>query len=650
MQQSSQNYRELLGKLDAFIRKYYTNRLIRGGIYAFTLLLGFYLAVTLLESFAWFNTTVRSILFYFYLAATAIVLFRLVVIPLMRLYRLGPVISHADAASIVGQHFPHIQDKLLNTLQLHDLAGNTAEDMDLIHASINQKSAELRPVPFTAAIDLSKNRRYLRLAAIPAVILVVMLFAAPSLIKDSTRRLLDHNTAFSKPAPFTFHVQEKKLSVTQFGDFTVNLKMKGKEIPQEVYLETQGNQYRMEKDNTVSFHHTFRNVQSAMDFHFLADGYTSEDFTMEVIPNPLVVSFSTELDYPAYLGKKDEILKNTGDLIIPAGTKVRWKFDTQNTTELRLRFNDSTYVLKNNEQFEFGRRILSNNQYSIRTANSYMTAKDSMQYSIMVIPDQYPEIQAEEQKDEASLQRLYFQGICRDDYGLSKLQFRYRFLKREGEDVKEELQASAINMGRNSTQEQFFYFWDLSGLGLKPGDELEYFFEVWDNDGVHGAKSSRSQSHIFKAPSLDELAKEVSEKNKATKDDLAESLRKAKELQREMAELQKELLNKKNLGYEDRKRMSDLLEKQKQLQRQVEELQKENQQNMQKQSEFRQEDSQLAEKQQKLQELFEQLMSPEMKAKMEELERLMAQIDKKELQEMMEKMKLDNKDLEKKTT
>ncbi|MBL0097655.1 MAG: hypothetical protein IPP46_15035 [Bacteroidetes bacterium] len=186
MSTAENNYRELLEKLDAFIRKYYTNQLIKGGIYAFALLLGFYLAVTLLESFAWFSPAVRSVLFYTYLAATAVVLWKLVLTPLFKLYKLGKTLSRNDAAKIIGEHFQPIRDKLLNTLQLHDQANAEPEHLALIHASINQKSAELRPIPFSSAIDLRKNRKYLPYAAFPLLALVIILFAAPSLITDPT--------------------------------------------------------------------------------------------------------------------------------------------------------------------------------------------------------------------------------------------------------------------------------------------------------------------------------------------------------------------------------------------------------------------------------------------------------------------------------
>jgi hypothetical protein len=648
MQSSNSNYQELINKLDAFIRKYYTNQLIRGGLYAFTLLLGFYLAVTVLESYAWFNASVRSVLFYSYLLATALVLWRLVIIPLLKLYKLGAIISHAEAAQIVGGHFPEIKDKLLNTLQLHDQS-LTGDHLDLVNASINQKSASLRPVPFSSAVDFSKNKKYFKIAAIPVVVFLTILFAAPSLITDSTKRLLQHNTAFSKPAPFEFAVLNKKLQATQYTDFNLEVKLSGKEIPVDVFIEIGGNQFRLERENRVLFNYVIRNIQGDTPFRLMADGYTSSEYILKAVPNPLVVDFTINLDYPTYLGKQDELLKNTGDLIVPTGTKITWNFGTQNTSSLRLRFTDTTYVLNQSDvdKYVFSRRLVQANQYSIRTINQYMESKDSMQYSIVVVPDQYPGIQVEEEKEEGSYQEVYFRGMVRDDYGLSKLQLRYRFLKREGDEVNEDIQAVNVPFNKGTIQEQFFYFLDLKTLAIKPGDEIEYYFEVWDNDGVAGPKSAKSQSNLFKAPSTTELAEDAEKKNQALKNDLAESIKKAKDLQKEMKDIQRDMLNKKNLDYEDKKKIADVLKDQKELEKKLEDIKKQNEQNKRQQSEFKNLDPELAKKQQQLEELFDKLMTPEMKKMMEEMEKLLAEADKQKLQEMMDKMKLDNKDMEK---
>ena len=53
-----------------------------------------------------------------------------------------------------------------------------------------------------------------------------------------------------------------------------------------------------------------------------------------------------------------------------------------------------------------------------------------------------------------------------------------------------------------------------------PGDEIEYYFEVWDNDGVVGSKSTRSQKMIFKTPTLNELEDKTEKNNDKIKEDL----------------------------------------------------------------------------------------------------------------------------------
>lgn len=645
------NYRVLLDKLDAFIRKYYTNQLIRGGLYAFALLLGFYLTITLLESFAWFGSIIRSFLFYAYLVSTAFVLWKLVITPLRGLYKLGNTLSHTEAAGIIGQHFSHIEDKLLNTLQLHDLANSDPSHIALIEASILQKSTELSPIPFSSAIDLRKNRKYIPYAALPLFLLLILLITAPGMITDPTRRLLQYDKAFSKPAPFQFNINKKDLQVIQFEDFTFEVTIQGNEIPAEVFIEIDGNTFRLEKEDLSHFRYTIRNVQGNTEFRLMADGFYSDDYILKAVPNPVLTDFAVQLDYPDYLGRRNEVVKNSGDLLVPAGTRATWNISTKNVSELRIRFDDSTYVIRQQDAdestFGFKRRLLKNSSYIINTGNAFIRSKDSVAYTINVIPDQYPTIRVEEQKDSASYQRIYFRGLLEDDYGLSKLQFRYRFLKREGELVNEEPLFQALSLNKGNTQDQFFHFWDLATIGLKAGDEIEYYFEVWDNDGVQGSKSTRSVSSVFKAPNLQELSKENESRNKALKDDLSESIRKAKALQKELNAFNKDLLNKKNIDYEDRKKAGDLLKQQKELEQKIAEIQKNQQKNAEQQKEFRQLDPELAEKQRQLEELFEKLMSPEMKKMMEEMQKMMAEIDKKKLQEMMDKMKLDSKDMEK---
>ena len=648
------NYQILIEKLDAFIRKYYKNQLIRGAIYSFGLCLAFYLVVTLLESIGRFNTGLRTFLFYSLLAGNIFILIRFILVPLSKLYRIGSVISHEEAAQIIGSHFSEVKDKLLNTLQLREQYGAAGESQssDLVMASVNQKIDDLKPVPFVSAVNLGENRKYLRYALIPLVALGVVFFSSPSLIKDSTQRLLNHNTYFEKPAPFVFEVVNKNLRAVQQSDFTLDVMVKGEEIPAVAYIEIDGNQFKMEKENNTIFHYTFRNIQKSTEFRLTADGFFSRKYLLEALPNPLLMNFEISLDYPAYLHKTSETVRNTGDLVIPAGTRAAWKFNTRNTESLVLAFADTNITAgrKGGEEFAYSRRFLKSNTYAISTSNQYFRSGDSLHFSVSVIPDGYPTITVEQQKDSNSTKRLFFKGIIKDDYGFSRLTFNYRYLKsadssatnKQGKEFTEN-----IPVGRDQTSSQFFHFWDAGTLDIAAGDEVEYYFEVSDNDGVTGPKSTRSQTQVFKAPTLKEVEENTAKTSESIKQDLVESIEQAKQLQKETSDLNKKLLDKKEAGWEDKKKAQEILKKQDELAKKLEDIKKQNQQKNNLQSEYKKPDSDLMEKQKQLQDLIDKLMNPELRKVFEEMQKMLDQADKQKLQQQMENMKLDNKDLQK---
>ena len=61
---NSASYNSLLERLDKFIRKYYTNQLIRGAIFSAVYVLAFFLAINLLEYFFYLPSALRKILFF----------------------------------------------------------------------------------------------------------------------------------------------------------------------------------------------------------------------------------------------------------------------------------------------------------------------------------------------------------------------------------------------------------------------------------------------------------------------------------------------------------------------------------------------------------------------------------------------------------
>ncbi|HSH64677.1 MAG TPA: hypothetical protein VLB84_02515, partial [Bacteroidia bacterium] len=147
------------------------------------------------------------------------------------------------------------------------------------------------------------------------------------------------------------------------------------------------------------------------------------------------------------------------------------------------------------------------------------------------------------------------------------------------------------------------------------------------------------------APTLKEIAETADKNNDKIKDELIESITEAKNVQKELSDLQRKLAEKKTLSWEEKKKLEDLLKKQKNLQEKVEQIKNQNEQNNKQQNEYKQPNEEMLQKQKLLEELFDKVMTPELKKKYDELQKLLEQLDKDKVQEALEKMKLDNKDL-----
>ncbi len=127
----------IFDKLEAFIKKFYTNELIKGVILFIGLGLLYLIFTLLIEYFLWLSATGRTILFWLFVAVEAFLLIRFIAFPLFKLFKLQKGINYEEASQIIGNHFTEVQDKLLNFLQL----SNQKQPSELVLASIEQKAS-----------------------------------------------------------------------------------------------------------------------------------------------------------------------------------------------------------------------------------------------------------------------------------------------------------------------------------------------------------------------------------------------------------------------------------------------------------------------------------------------------------------------------
>ncbi len=638
------NYDLLINKLDRFTRKYYVNQLIRGTLYSVATILAVFLLITQLENYFLFSTSVRKGIYFGFITLSALAIFGWMLIPILKIFKLGSVISHEKAAEMIGTHFSDVKDKLLNILQLKSGSTDYAS-AELIEASIDQKIDGIKLVPFRTAIDLGNNKQYLKYALPPIFLLAIMLFARPSLITEPVKEIVNYNEEIERPAPFSFALKNQELEAVQYDDFLVEVAVSGEVIPHDANIIINDFPYKLSKTKTGEFTYKFNKLQKSTDFYFEASGFKSKNYTLNVIPKPAIVGFSADIDYPAYTGKKDEILNNTGDMVLPAGTKVDWGFESQNTDKVLLQFGneDSLITTHRNgkELFTYGRRIYKDASYTVHISSEKVKKGDSIAYQISVVPDLYPEISVKEFKDSSNNKLIYFLGEASDDYGLKEIKFVYSVTGKNSLSKAQTIQASG-----SKKADKYTYTWDLNDLELENGDKLVYHFEAWDNDGIRGSKVSKTNSMTYELPSLDELEAMVDQSKEDFEEDMEANLKEAKELKEEVKELKEKIVQKKDLNWEDRQQIQKMLERQKELQNSMENSQNKFEENNKKEDEFKDITEEMAEKKQKLEEMMEEMMTEEMKEKLEEMEDQLEEMTPEELMEKLEEMELTDEQME----
>ena len=640
---SSNAYTTLLQRIDEYKKRYFQNQLVKGSLFFIALLGAGYLLVNTAEFIGRFDTAGRGALFFGFLITTLLGLYWFIVRPLMSLYGLNKPLSNDEAARQIGTYFPEVGDKLLNTLQLQRIS---SDQSDLLQASLNQRSNQLLINRFSSAIHISRNRQFLKYAIPPLALILVILLVNPSFFTQSSTRLVNYDKEFVEKSPFNFIVQNKSLKSFRNEDFPLSVKLTGDALPQAVYVVTNGTRFKLEPSGN-QFLYTFDNLQRDLNFHLEAAGFNSPTYTVVMVDRPAVLSFDVKLDYPAYLNKPSEQLSNVGNLLVPQGTVVHWKFAADHTDSLSLRFNlDSKSTaarLVDENVFSIDRRLMQSTAYTVSLKNSQISTPSSIQYNIQVVPDRHPQVSVDRIQDTVTYNYIALSGLISDDYGFSKLRLNYT-IKRNGKISP--VYSKSIPINRSTTSQNFVYNWSLDSLNLGQEDRLEYFVQVWDNDGINGPKSSRSNQLNFVIPSNAEVQEQVDKSAEKTEEQIDKALSKTQDIKKELKTMEDRMRTRKSSDFQDKKQLQDVLQKREELLKDVQKLQEQFQKTNDTQQRFAEKNKSMQDKMEQLQKLFNELLDPESKQLYEQLKQLLEKKQDDKASDLLDRLSRKERNME----
>ena len=645
---NNSNQQILQEKIRQFVKKYYLNELYKGIIFFVLIVLSVFIVYSLFEYFSYSNTTVRTILFYSFIGLFILNLVFYILIPALKIGGLGKQLSKEEIAGIIGKHFNEIDDKLLNLFELQNqMDAGDYKSYELLSAAIDSKIESFKTYSFVQAVPVKKTKKFARWIIIPIAIFLLLFSIKSELFTEPTKRIVHYSQVYEKPAPYSFEIINPKLTAYQHDDFTVNVKVIGDEVPDEVYIRYHNRSFKCNPVSKTEYSYTFSNMQGNTDFQFVTDEVESQIFEITVLPKPVTLGFVMELHYPAYLHQPDDIVKNVSNITVPEGTHITWKFYTKNSDNLIFIINDKEKVYNSDEDsYQVNLVAMSSFTYSILNKNKYFTSKDTLTDEITVIKDMYPEIYVQSQQDSVFQDRYYFKGNIKDDYGFSGLQFVYTRYDAEGNKIEGE-KAVPISIKSDATIQDFYYYFDASTFDLQPGEKMDYYFKVFDNDGVNGHKSSKSQASTYRVKTLEEINRDLEKSEEKTKADYNDLIDESAQLMKDIEKMQAQLTQQKELSWQDKKKLEKLMEQYQQLQDKLNEIRQDEKNKQSLENQYKDLDESIIEKQKELQKRMDQVLSDEMKEMIQKLQNMMNSPNKDQVQKEMQKLKSNTEDINK---
>jgi hypothetical protein len=273
-------------------------------------------------------------------------LLRFILFPISKLFKLQNGINYDDASKIIGNHFSEVGDKLTNFLQL----SQDSNSSELLLASIDQKAKTLQPIPFVKAINFSKNKKYAPIALIPLLFFAFFYITGYSnFISQSLNRVVHYKQQFLPPAPFEFQVVNSNLQTEQNQDFVLKVKTVGKVVPENTMIFIGEESYFMETTKPGEFQFVIAKPKAHLEFYLEANAVVSNDYELNVVTVPTIANFEMVLNFPSYLNKKAEVIKGTGNAVVPEGTKVTWRMNTVATQKVEWQNEAAKYSFSKNE-------------------------------------------------------------------------------------------------------------------------------------------------------------------------------------------------------------------------------------------------------------------------------------------------------------
>ncbi len=500
-----------------------------------------------------------------------------------------------------------------------------------------KKAAFIQKYNFLISNKLSvvfPDKILLRYALAGGILLSLFLFNQVSFSKIYND-LSDYETVHPKHE-LSFLLLNRNLTVEYGQSLQLKLVLKSDDYRVDrVFISYSGGEFLMNRKDSV-FTYDFEVINNDIQFYFKALGQQSDFYKIEVLPSPLLTAYKAIITPPAYTGLKSEVQQNTVDFRVLYGSRLKFDLSVADIDTLYLKKGEhlSDVDLNNKKNSAvLNLNVRESGEYSLVGSNRFIQKKNLLNFTVTCIPDLYPGIQITEIQDSLRASLHYYYGVITDDYGFSALRFSY--------SVNEETNTVIpIVFAKNRNVQEFYFSFDFAEFAGMEQSQINYYFEVFDNDNLSGPKSTRSGQKIYQLPDLNTVFDYNVEVNQNVNSALNDAEKLVRDIVSGVKELQKKMLDNNTDNWEKQQLSKDIVQKKDKLNKLLNSVKENNLKKSDLNKSFAGQDSILLAKQNQIQELLDRIMDDEMKNLMKEFSKLSEEFSKDKFNDLDEKMKL----------
>jgi hypothetical protein len=635
----TKDFNILVKKISAFRNRYYFYKITEGFIITSFLLVTVFTLFSFLEYFIYLDSDIRKVIFYGFIVFGFLLTVQFIIIPLLKLFHIIKPIDIKGSSRFIQNHFADIKDKLLNIIELSEI-NDSKYSADLLKASIDQKIADLNIFNFKSAVQFKNLKIIILYFLVSAVISISLFLTNRSFYTEPVKRIVHYKQQFIKPAPFSFHLINNKLIVKKGEPYKLAVECKGDIMPDNVYLNIEGSNYLMRNISDKRFEYEIPSVINNIEFYFTDLHYRSESFELKILPSPGINKFDITIEPPAYTGLNDKTFNNVGDLQVPAGTHISWRFAGIDIDSLYLNFNDTAGIAAikdDREYYTVSKSFYKTTDYNVIIENFKTDPELALSSTIDVVPDLYPEIKVVMVQDSIKMTRFFFKGIIGDDYGFTNLGFHFNIDNADS--------SVTIPVIKNLNDQDFYFSFDFASLKSNSGS-ISYYFKVTDNDVINNYKSTTSNNFVYNLPDRTEVALSENEQFKNLERMLQESRELTNEIQNDLRNMRLKNMDSNITDWEKSQMANDIISKQNRLEQLYEEIKLNNEKLNNYSDSYNPQNESIKEKQQQIEELLEEVFTDELRELLEEFNKLAQEYDSKKFNQLSNKMNLSYEDLQ----